>query len=218
MSAHETLIASLGRPKRMDKISYWKEREAEHSTHEIEIVANAIGSAPMHPKEEVEVPRIHAWARLWSGMPPRIAVEKRGTVFVLTNKIAEPESSMHAGTSATSALVKMAFIFVRWGGLSLLDNPPQLARLVVGELPGTSEELRVCQASVWIVIAWETLCQKLRRLCGLVISHRVARARQSDDKCCRPALRRADQSRQSSRFRSDPPLVRAREASSCVVD
>jgi hypothetical protein len=46
--------AKNGRPKRMKKITYGKQRETKNSAPEIEVVTNAMFEPPMHPRKQVK--------------------------------------------------------------------------------------------------------------------------------------------------------------------
>ena len=62
-----------------------------------------------------------------------------------------------------------------------LHDPPERTRLVVSELPGPFEELRLGQWDAAIILCREVLCEKPRGGCRLVIRDGVVRERQGDD-------------------------------------
>lgn len=62
-----------------------------------------------------------------------------------------------------------------------LHDPPELARLVVGELPGASDELGLCHWGAFIILAWEVLGDELRRVGQLVIRDDVGGAGLNDE-------------------------------------
>jgi hypothetical protein len=62
-----------------------------------------------------------------------------------------------------------------------LHNPPQLARLVVGELPRARQELRKRHSGAWVISTGDALGKKLRGLCRFVVGDGVARERRCDD-------------------------------------
>src|SRR6476659_5960169 len=62
-----------------------------------------------------------------------------------------------------------------------LHDPPEHTRLVVSELPGPFEELRLGQWDAAIILCREVLCEKPRGCCWLVVRDGVVRERQVDD-------------------------------------
>jgi hypothetical protein len=61
------------------------------------------------------------------------------------------------------------------------SDPPELTRLVVGELPGPFEELCLGHWDAAIILRREVLCEKPRGVCRLVVRDGVVRERQGDD-------------------------------------
>jgi len=62
-----------------------------------------------------------------------------------------------------------------------LHDPPELTRLVVGELPGSFEELCLSHWDAAIILRREVLCEKPRGVCQLIVRDGVVRERQGDD-------------------------------------
>jgi len=61
-----------------------------------------------------------------------------------------------------------------------LDDPPQLARLVGGELPGFPDERRLRDRRPSIDVLWKVLALKLSGVRWLTVCHGVPRSRQGD--------------------------------------
>jgi len=61
-----------------------------------------------------------------------------------------------------------------------LFNPPQLFCLLIGDLPGFSDECRLRNRRPSIDLLWETLAMKLSRVRRLIVPNRVPRSRQGN--------------------------------------
>jgi hypothetical protein len=62
-----------------------------------------------------------------------------------------------------------------------LCDPAKLARLVIGELPGSREEPRHPHWGAMIIFEREILSEKLRRVRRFMVHHGIARARHPND-------------------------------------
>jgi hypothetical protein len=71
-----------------------------------------------------------------------------------------------------------------------LHDPPQLARLVGGELPGFPDERRLRDRRPSIDVLWKVLALKLSGVRWLTVCHGVPRSRQGDHECRHPPHRR----------------------------
>ena len=70
---------------------------------------------------------------------------------------------------------------LRFKAAALACDPTQLAGLVVGELPGQSEELRLSKPRATIITQGKGPGQELARVRRLVVRRGVARLRQGND-------------------------------------
>src|SRR6476646_413711 len=101
-----------------------------------------------------------------------------------------------------------------------LHDPPEHTRLVVSELPGPFEELRLGHWCATIILRREVLCEKPRGACRLVVRDGVVRERQGDDDLVFQNFHVKSAPRVGHRFLSftpgAPPLVNSTPAHSRV--
>ena len=97
---------------RVKQIPYWKQRKAENSTPEIEVMSNAMLAPPTHPRKQVKrFADMSKYDHHQTSCAEQL--QERVIVLPLICKTTEPENSTHVGINATSPLSKVRFIAFR---------------------------------------------------------------------------------------------------------
>src|SRR5262245_40600105 len=111
-------------------------------------------------------------------MPAFAGNHSVGIRFCVWWSVAPPSCPLSIRHPARTHLPRKSGRYVA-AGLSCigLDDPPQLARFIVGYPPSTSEEFRCRNGNTRIVGFGYALCKKLGRIFPLEVRHAVARAR-----------------------------------------